>query len=108
MIGVRIAYIGGSDSNFREGDCMLKRILAVVLVGLLINMVSISSAYAGSKEEEQARFFEKVKKNIVKLGTGADAWVEIKLRDKTKLRGYISEVGEDSFVVVDAKTGAAK
>ena len=38
---------------------------------------------------------------------GRDARVEVKLRDKTKLKGYISEAGEASFIVVDAKMGVA-
>ena len=41
------------------------------------------------------------------MGSGADARIEVKLRDKTKIKGYISEAGEDNFVVIDAKTGAA-
>jgi hypothetical protein len=28
------------------------------------------------------------------------------LKDKTKLKGHLSEVGSESFVVVDAKTGS--
>jgi hypothetical protein len=47
-----------------------------------------------------------VKKGISKLGTGAEARIEVKLRDKSKLKGYVSEAGEDSFVIVDEKTGA--
>jgi len=44
--------------------------------------------------------------SLSKLGTGAEACIEVKLRDKTKLTGYVSEAGEDSFVIVDEKTGA--
>ncbi len=29
------------------------------------------------------------------------------MRDKTKLEGYVSAVGDDSFVVTDIKTGVA-
>ena len=43
---------------------------------------------------------------MLKLGTGAAAHVEVKLRDKTKLKGYVSEANEDSFVTVDEKTNA--
>ena len=84
---------------------MLKKILSLVLVGFLLNVTGVSVANARSKEKE-TRFAEKVKEGISKLGTGAEARIEVKLRDKTKLRGYISEAGEDSFVVVDEKTGA--
>ena len=84
---------------------MLKNVLSLVLVGVLLSVVGAVPAYAGSKEKE-IRFAEKVKAGISKLGTGADARVEVKLRDKTKLKGYVSEAGEDSFVVVDEKTSA--
>ncbi len=47
-----------------------------------------------------------MKEGVSKLGTGAEARIEVKLRDKTKLKGYVSEAGEDSFVIVDEKTGA--
>ena len=86
---------------------MLKKFLSLALVGLLINMVSVSPVYAASKEAKQARFAEQVKKGVLKLGTGTDARVEVKLRDKTKLKGYIGEAGEDGFIVVDAKMGVA-
>ena len=86
---------------------MSKRLLSLVLVGLLLNIVGAIPAYAGSKEETRARFAEKVKEGISKLGTGPEARVEVKLLDGKKLKGYISEAGENSFVVVDAKSGAA-
>ncbi len=85
---------------------MFKKVLSLVLVGFLLNVAGVSPAYAGSKEEKEARFAEKVKEGISRLGTGAEARVEVKLRDKTKLKGYVGEVGEDSFVIVDEKTGA--
>ena len=86
---------------------MLKKILSLMLVGLLLNVIGVNSAYAGSKEEKEARFVEKVKAGVRKLGTGREARVEVKLRDKTKLKGYVGEAGEDNFVDVDDKTGAA-
>jgi VIT1/CCC1 family predicted Fe2+/Mn2+ transporter len=87
---------------------MFKRLLSFTLAVLLINMVwGRSTAYADSKAEEQARFVEQVKAGVAKLGTGTEARVEVKLRDKGKLRGYISEAGADHFVVTDVRTGAA-
>ena len=85
---------------------MFKKVLSLVLVGFLLNATGASVAYAGSKEERETRFAEKVKEGISKLGTGADARIEVKLRDKTKLKGYLSEAGKDRFLVVDGKTGA--
>jgi hypothetical protein len=85
---------------------MFKKVLSLALVGFLLSVAGPGLAYAGSKEEKATRFAEKVKEGISKLGTGAEARIEVKLRDKTKLKGYVSEAGEDSFVIVDEKTGA--
>ncbi len=87
---------------------MLKRILCLALAGLLVNLAAgASPVRAASKEEKQARFAEQVKEGIAKLGTGTDARVEVRLRDKTKLKGYVSKIGEDDFAITDGKTGAA-
>jgi len=86
---------------------MSRKLVSLVLVGLLLNIVGAIPAYAGSKEETWARFAEKVKEGIGRLGTGPEARVEVKLRDGKKLKGYISEAGENSFVIVEAKSGAA-
>lgn len=85
---------------------MLKKVLSLVLTGLLINAVAVSSSYARS-EDEQARNIEKVKKNVRKLGVGEEARVEITLHDGRKLKGYIQEAGEDNFTVIDSKSGSA-
>jgi hypothetical protein len=89
-----------------EETNMFKKVIAFVLVGLIYTM-GVAPAYAGPKEEKEARFAQKVKEGISKLGTGTEARLEVKLRDKTKLKGYVSETGDESFVIVDEKTGRA-
>ena len=86
---------------------MFKKYLVLGLTVLVINLFLSSSVFAGTAREKESKLAERVKTNIAKLGTGKDAQVEIKLRDKTKLKGYVSEIKENSFVVVDAKTGNA-
>lgn len=86
---------------------MLKKVLSSLLAALVLNAVGVSPAYAQPKQENEAQRIEKVKKNTRKLGTGPEARVEVKLLDNRKLKGYLKEVGEESFVVVDEKTGAA-
>ncbi len=81
---------------------MFKTFLSLMIVGLLVNIAWAVPAYADSKAEKEARFVEKVKESVRTLGTGEEARVEVGLRGKTKLKGYISEAGENSFVVVDA------
>lgn len=83
---------------------MFKKYLTLALALLVINLSLGASVYAGGKADKDARFAEKVKNEIAKLGTGTDARIEVKLRDKTKLKGYISQINENSFVVVEDAT----
>lgn len=83
------------------------KITAVMLGAVLLTITCSSPALAGSSADKEAQFAQKVKAEIAKLGTGPDAQVEVKLRNKTKLKGYIAEVGAASFAVVDDKTGSA-
>jgi hypothetical protein len=86
---------------------MLKRTLSVALVLLLVNLIGVRVAFASTEAEKQAKHAEKVKAGVLKLGTGEAARVKIKLRDKTKLDGYVGAAGEETFTVVDAKTGVS-
>ena len=83
---------------------MFKKTLSLLLAGLALNIAIACPANADSKEKE-VRFVEKVKQGIAKLGTGESARVEVKLRDQTKLKGFVKDVEDNSFTVVDAKTG---
>lgn len=83
------------------------KVLSLMFAVLLMQVGFVQSVAAGTKAEKEAKFAEKVKAGIAKLGTGTEARIEVKLKDKTKLKGYVSEAGADSFTVVDAKTGAA-
>jgi hypothetical protein len=85
---------------------MFKTVLSLLLLTLLVTCVGARTAFADSREEKQARFTERIKLGIAKLGTGEQARVQLKLRDKTKVKGYISEIREEDFVVADSKTGA--
>jgi acid phosphatase family membrane protein YuiD len=85
---------------------MFKKILSLALVILVINLAFGVTAFAGTKADKEAKFAAKVRNELAKLGTGTDARVEVKLRDKTKLKGYISQINENSFVVVADNTNA--
>jgi len=86
---------------------MPKRLLATLITCALFAFAMPAQISANTTLEEQARFAEKVKTGILKLGVGPDARVAVKLRDNTKLSGYISEVNESSFVVTNTKTGVS-
>ncbi len=85
---------------------MIKKFVSLILAVLLLN-AGMGTVYAKPNTEKEARYAEKVKQAIAKLGTGETALVKIKLRDKTKLEGFVSAVGDDSFGVTDIKTGVA-
>ena len=86
---------------------MFKRNLALLLIGALIFSLSAApTTFANSKIEKEAQLAAKVKAGIAKLGSGPDACVEVKLRNKNKLKVYVSQIGDESFAVSDAKTGA--
>ena len=84
---------------------MLKKILSAIISALLLQAAAVP-AFAGTSAKKDAERAEKVRAQFSKLGTGKDAQVRVELRDKTKLEGYLSEAGADSFTVTarDGKT----
>ena len=84
---------------------MLKRICSVALAALLLQAAA-APALAGSAAEKESKRAEAIRAKLAKLGTGEDARVRLVLRDQTRLEGYVSESGPESFVVVN-KAGVA-
>lgn len=84
------------------------RQLSLMLSGaLLLVLCATPNTFAQSQDKKTLERAAKVKTEIAKLGTGKDARIAIKLRDKTQVAGYVSQVGEDSFVIADLNTNAA-
>ncbi|MFN7947522.1 MAG: hypothetical protein U0Z53_19390 [Blastocatellia bacterium] len=86
---------------------MFRKNICLLLSAVLITAFSLQTAQAASKEEKAAALSAKVKSGIAGLGTGQQARVQIKLRDKTKLNGFISEITDENFTVTDLKNGRA-
>ena len=85
---------------------IVKKILLLSLVGFMLNLFFLHSAVSATPDAEELA--AKVKAAIVKLGTGRESQVKVKLRDKTKITGYVSEITEDNFTVIDEKTNSAR
>jgi hypothetical protein len=49
-----------------------------------------------------------VRAKVQQIGVGQKARVHVRMRDNTKLKGYISASEQDAFTITDAKTGAAQ
>jgi hypothetical protein len=90
-----------------QGESAMKKLLTMMVACLVVSAVSVRPVAASSKAEEELRFAGKVKQGIEKLGSGSNTRVEVKLRDKTRLKGYVSEISENGFVVTDLKTGVS-
>ena len=79
---------------------MFKKVCSLVLSALLLQAAA-APAFAATKGEKEAKRTEKVRTQLAKLGTGADARIKLELRDKTKLAGFVSEACADTFAVTD-------
>jgi hypothetical protein len=91
-----------------KGELMLKKWLSLMLVSALtLTLAFNGSAAVSAKTAKEAKQAEKIKAGIAKLGVGRDARVKLKLKDQTKLSGFISEARAESFVVTDLETGAS-
>ena len=84
---------------------MYKRSMSVLLLSVLVYAFVCPPVLARTDAEKRIRLAEKTKAGILKLGIGRDARVSIRLRDKTKLAGYVSRTEENLFVVTDLKSG---
>ena len=85
---------------------MINRTAATLVICLLtFTMTFQQSVVANSNPEKDASLTQKVKEGIVKLGVGQSSRVSLTLKDKTKVAGYISEIGDDSFVVANLESG---
>jgi small nuclear ribonucleoprotein (snRNP)-like protein len=86
---------------------MFRRAFAIMLSGvLLVTAFGFQPALAQTGNETQA--LEKVRASVQKIGLGRNARVEVKLRDNTQLKGYISAADQDSFTVIDSNTGSTR
>jgi hypothetical protein len=78
----------------------LAMMLSTVVMCTTLGFHTISARAAGD-----AQTVAQVRAKVAHIGVGEKARVEVKLRDNTKLKGYVSAAGADSFTIADAKTG---
>jgi hypothetical protein len=73
---------------------MTKKIMPLMLIGLLLNLAFYSAVKANDDETTQ-----KVKTSIAKIGVGFKSIVKVKLKDGREFNGFIKQIGEDNFTV---------
>ena len=87
---------------------MKKKCSTLVLAALLACAPGSALATPVSPSTtKEARHAEQVCANINKLGCDEAARIAVKLRDKTKLTGYVGAINETSFTLIEANTGKA-
>lgn len=92
-------------TSLNKETAMLKKWCILLLTASLIYATNAAPMSAQSRADNDDRAANKVMKNILKLGTGPEARVRVKLRNKTELVGFVSSAGPDSFAVTDIMTG---
>ena len=83
---------------------MYKRILTAALAGLLVNLFCCGATTTGSRSREADA--AKIRTAVYQTGTGPGAVVKVKLRDGTRLKGYVGDADAEGFSLVNWETGA--
>ena len=83
---------------------MFKKLLSLAIAVLLTGTITSVPVLAQSQASDPAQA-EKIKVKVTRIGTGKRATVNVKLRDNTKLKGYIGEIAQEHFTLVDPRHG---
>ena len=83
---------------------MMKTFLSILVAVLLLSGTATPTVSAQSGG--QAPTVEAVMSKIARLGIGSKAKATIRLKNGTKVKGYVAQAGEADFVMRDRKTDA--
>ena len=86
---------------------MFKRTFAIMLSGILL-VTAFGFQHVIAQTANDTQTSEKIRARVQKIGVGPRARIEVKLRDNTQLKGYISAAEQDSFTVTDNRTGSIR
>ena len=92
-------------ATYENWGTIMKTYLTCLLTSVIL-LSTISMPVAAQQGNVEAATLEKVKIKIAKLGVGEKAKATVRLKDGTKIKGYIAQAGDDDFVLRDRKTDA--
>jgi sRNA-binding regulator protein Hfq len=92
------------NKNKIKEKFMLRKSLSMALLGLTLLFTNLQLINAQTNTGNNAATVEKIKANVTKRGTGEKARVNVKMLNGTKMKGFISQAGDDSFTLTDSKT----
>ena len=84
---------------------MIKRHLAITL-SVIISTLSLGLPVTATAQSTTD--IEKIRAKVQTLSTSRDSQVEVKFRDRTKLKGFIESVEPVSFKLRDPKDGTSQ
>ena len=79
----------------------MKRLLVLALSALTV--ISSTSMVVPAQSNKDAQRVAKMKRTVNKIGV--DEKIEVKLLDGSKIKGRITEIGDQYFVLIADKTG---
>ena len=83
---------------------MFRKLLSIALAGLLMGAWARVFVSAQTQASTQLTAAEKTKATVMRLG-GGRARVQVRLKNQMKLKGYIGQIGEEGFSLIDPKSG---
>ena len=86
---------------------MLRKVFSLFIIYCFwIYVPAVMAQSGGTQISKEAKHAEKIKNSVFKSAVGPGNDIEVKLFNKTKIRGYVSEVTDDYFAVTDPNSGA--
>jgi len=83
---------------------MTKRLLIVMLTLLLMNAHSHAAFGVQAQTQADAQTLEQVRSKIARLGVGEKAKTTLRLKDGSKVKGYVAQIRETDVVIRDRQT----
>jgi hypothetical protein len=75
-----------------------------MLCGILVSLTSgVRPAVAQTTNNAE---LVQIRTRVQSIGAGQNARVEVKLKNSSNVKGYVSGAGPDSFTIVDSKSGS--
>lgn len=84
---------------------MIKKHLAIALSAIL---TAISFGLPATAKAQSTTNADTIRAKVQTLATSKNSQVQVKFRDKTKLKGYIDSVDPVSFTLRDSKNGTTQ
>lgn len=84
---------------------MFKKYSTIILIAFMAQSSFCLSVFAQAQNDRDSRLALNIKNTVARVGTEPNRKIKVKLRDGTKLKGYITEIKDDYFALLDDKSG---